>query len=171
MPAPWYAQVGQEWVWKTPVQNQEPTQSVRASQINFDLWSSLTFLRPEVDVIVFTFSPSSFIQTSGGKNGSLVFTRRCNFASFAEDWLWIGYVMYWCLVPASRSGILQGVSLKPPRARQRVHQKPGVSRLGLVARRSAGKAEGCRFDSTLRLTFPLKKCDLWTLSGDFSLHN
>ena len=32
-----------------------------------------------------------------------------------------------------------------------------MSRLGLVVRRSAGEAEGRRFDSPLRLTFLLKK--------------
>ena len=44
---------------------------------------------------------------------------------------------------------------------------------GLVRwlRRSAAKQKDCRFDSPLLLTLLFKKCDLWTLSFDFALHN
>ena len=47
----------------------------------------------------------------------------------------------------------------------------GVSRLGLVVMRSAGKAEGRRFDSPIRLTFVFQNCDWWTLARDFALYN
>ena len=37
-----------------------------------------------------------------------------------------------------------------------------------MVRRSAGKQEGRRFDSRLRLAFLFKNCDLWTLYRDFA---
>ena len=54
------------------------------------------------------------------------------------------------------------------------HRPPakGVSRLGLVVRRSrlvSGRTQ-VRFPAS-RLPFPFQKCDLWTLSRDFALQN
>ena len=47
-----------------------------------------------------------------------------------------------------------------------------VSRLGLSDGKALGwYTEGRRFDSPLRLTFPFKKCDVWTPSRDFVQHN
>ena len=49
---------------------------------------------------------------------------------------------------------------------------PGsVSRLGPMVRRSAGKRNDPGLTRCFGSPFSSKNCDLWTLSGDFALHN